>query len=192
MALTLFININELTDEQYEREMSFLCPQKRERVLKMRFEDDKKRSLAANLAARRAAADFLGTDEDEIRITCDGSGKPLCDGCYISFSHSGDYAVCTVSSFPIGVDIEKKRDINPKLINKICVNDAEMEYAADTQSLLTLWSVKEACFKALSPKVSTVSDISLEITERGFECSEISFIETGIVHKDYVFSLVSV
>ena len=36
MALTLFININELTDEQYSREMDFLCPHKRERVLKMR------------------------------------------------------------------------------------------------------------------------------------------------------------
>ena len=175
MALTLFININELTNEQYERVINFLCPQKRERVSRMRFEDDKKRSLAANLAARRASADFLGIDEDEIRITCDGSGKPLCDGCYISLSHSDNYA-----------------DVNPKLINKICVNDAEREYATDTQSLLTLWSVKEACFKALSPKVSTVSDISLEITERGFECSGISFIETGIVHKDYVFSLASV
>ena len=192
MALTLFVNINDLTDKQYEREVDFLCPQKRERVLKIRFEDDKKRSLAANLAARRAAADFLGTDEDEIRVTCDGNGKPLCDGCYISLSHSGDYAVCAVSSFPIGVDIEKKRYVNPKLINKICVNDAERGYATDTQSLLTLWSVKEACFKALSPKVSTVSDISLEITEMGFECSGISFIETGIVYKDYVFSLVSV
>lgn len=72
MALTLFININELTNEQYEREINFLCPQKRERVSRMRFEDDKKRSLAANLAARRASADFLGIDEDEIRITCDG------------------------------------------------------------------------------------------------------------------------
>ena len=192
MALTLFININELTDEQCEREMSFLCPQKRERVLKMRFEDDKKRSLAANLAARRAAADFFGTDEDEIKITCDSSGKPLCDGCYISLSHSGDYAVCAINNLPIGVDIEKKRDVNPKLINKICVNVAEKEYAADTQSLLTLWSVKEACFKALSPKVSTVSDISLEITESGFKCSGISFIETGIVHNDYIFSLASV
>lgn len=192
MALTLFININDLTDKQYEREMNFLCPQKRERVSRMRLEDDKKRSLAANFAVRRSAADFLGTDEDEIRVTCDGNGKPLCDGCYISLSHSGDYAVCAVSSFPIGVDIEKKRDVNPKLINKICVNDAEREYATDTQSLLTLWSVKEACFKALSPKVSTVSDISLEITERGFECGGISFIETGIVHKDYVFSLASV
>ena len=97
-----------------------------------------------------------------------------------------------MNSFPIGVDIEKKRDVNPKLINKICVNDAERGYATDTQNLLTLWSVKEACFKALSPKVSTVSDISLEITERGFECSGISFIETGIVHKGYVFSLASV
>ena len=192
MALTLFININELTDEQCEREMDFLCPQKRERVLKMRFEDDKKRSLAANLAARRAAADFFGTDEDEIKITCDSSGKPLCDGCYISLSHSGNYAVCAINNLPIGVDIEKKRDVNPKLINKICVNDAEKEYAADTQSLLTLWSVKEACFKALRPKVSTVSDISLEITESGFKCSGISFIETDIVHKDYVFSLASV
>ena len=192
MALTLFVNINDLTDKQYEREVDFLCPQRRERVLKIRFEDDKKRSLAANLAARRAVADFLGTDEDEIGVTCDGNGKPLCDGCYISLSHSGDYAVCAVSSFPIGVDIEKKRDVNPKLINKICVNDAERGYATDTQSLLTLWSVKEACFKALSPKVSTVSDISLAITEMGFECSGISFIETGIVHKDYVFSLVSV
>lgn len=44
MALTLFININELTDEQYSREMDFLCPHKCERVSKMRFEDDRKRS----------------------------------------------------------------------------------------------------------------------------------------------------
>lgn len=55
-----------------------------------------------------------------------------------------------------------------------------------------LWSVKEACFKALSPQVDTVGDIVLEITEKGFECDGISFIETGIVHKDYVFSLASV
>lgn len=55
-----------------------------------------------------------------------------------------------------------------------------------------LWSVKEACFKALSPQVYTVGDIVLEITEKGFECGGISFIETGIVHKDYVFSLASV
>ena len=74
MALTLFININELTNEQYEREMNFLCPQKRERVSRMRFEDDKKRSLAANLAARRAAADFLGTNEDEIGVACERNG----------------------------------------------------------------------------------------------------------------------
>ena len=192
MALTLFININELTDGQYERETDFLCPQKRERVFGMRFEDDRKRSLAANLAARRAVADFLGVDKGEVEITYDGNGKPLCNGCYISLSQSGDYAVCAVSGSPIGVDIEKKRNVNSKLMNKICVNDAERRYAADTQGLLTLWSVKEACFKALSPQMDTVSDIALKITERGFECSGISFIETGIVHEDYVFSLASV
>lgn len=45
MALTLFININELTNEQYEREINFLCPQKHERVSRMRFEDDKNARL---------------------------------------------------------------------------------------------------------------------------------------------------
>lgn len=192
MALTLFININELTDEQYRREMDFLCPQKRERVLKMHFDEDKKRSLAANLAARRAAADFLGVDEDEVKITCDSNGKPLCDGCFVSLSHSGDYAVCAVSSFPVGVDIEKNRNVNPKLIEKICVSEDEKKYASDARSLLTLWSVKEACFKALSPLAETVSDIVLRISDKGFECDGISFVETGIVYKDYVFSLASV
>lgn len=192
MALTLFININELTDEQYRHEMDFLCPQKRERVLKMRFDEDKKRSLAANLAARRAVADFLGIDEDEVKITCDSNGKPLCDGCFVSLSHSGDYAVCAASGFPVGVDIEKNRDVNPKLIEKICVSECEKKYASDARSLLTLWSVKEACFKALSPLAETVSDIVLRISDKGFECDGISFIETGIVYKDYVFSLASV
>lgn len=76
MALTLFININELTNEQYEREMNFLCPQKRERVSRMRLEDDKKRSLAANLAAGARLPTFWVLMRTEIRITCDGSGKP--------------------------------------------------------------------------------------------------------------------
>ena len=85
MALTLFININELTNEQYEHEMNFFVRRNAERVSRMRFEDDKTGLRLPRISPQGArVCRLLGIDEDEIRITCDGSGKPLCDGCYIS------------------------------------------------------------------------------------------------------------
>lgn len=192
MALTLFLNINDISTDEYNREPDFLCDRKLKKIGNMRSQEDKKRSLAANLAARRAAACFLGLDEDDIRIYHDETGRPLCDGCFVSLSHSGEYAACAVDCSPVGIDIEHIRQLRLKLSDKICRNDGERSFADCSERLLEIWTVKEACFKALSPKYKTVGEIELKITERGFFLEGISFIETGKVHRDYLFSLAAV
>ena len=192
MALTLFLNINDISTDEYKRELGFLCDRKLKKVKNMCSQEDEKRSLAANLAARRAAACFLGLDEDDIRIYHDETGRPLCDGCFVSLSHSGEYAACAVDCSPVGIDIEHIRQLSLKLSDKICRNDGERSFADCSERLLELWTVKEACFKALSPKYKTVGEIELEIVENCLSLEEISFIETGKVHEDYLFSLAAV
>lgn len=190
MIHRILININDISQVEYEHEYAVLCEQKRSRVEKLRLEDDIKRALAANLAARRAASDFLGIDVNEVEITYDITGKPVCDGCFVSLSHSGDFAVCAVSSSPVGVDIERLRsDISPRLADKICKNQSERKIACNTQKLVELWSVKEACFKALSPKCKTVGEIELDIADTSFICTGISHIETEILYEKYIFSI---
>ncbi len=190
MVQTKLININDISQGEYELEYTKLCEQKRSRVERLRFEDDKKRALAANLAARCAVSDFLKVDANEVKVTYDSYGKPVCDGCYISLSHSGDLAVCAVSSSPVGVDIEMLRsDINPNLSDKICKNLSELTFACDAERLVELWSIKEACFKALSPSCKTVSEVELTVENSTFSCNGISHIETEILYEKYIFSL---
>lgn len=190
MIQKLLININDISQEEYDREYTRLCEQKRIKIERMRQEDDKKRALAANLAARRAVSGILDVDENEVEIRYDSYGKPICDGCYISLSHSGDFAVCAAAFSPVGVDIERLRpSLNPRLADKICGNMSETAFACDAQRLVELWSVKEACFKALSPRHKTVGEIKLAVDGGCFECDGISHIETEILCEKYIFSL---
>lgn len=190
MIHKVLIDINDVSQYEYEREYTMLCEEKCRRVEKLRLEDDKKRALAANIAARRAVSDFLGVDADKVKITYADCGKPICDGCFISLSHSGDFAVCAVFDSPVGVDIEKlSRNINLELSDKICVNLSELTFACNTERLIELWSVKEACFKALSPKCKTLSEIKLTVHDADFTCEGISHIKTEKLYEKYIFSL---
>lgn len=74
----------------------------------------------------------------------DEKGRPVCRNGFLSVSHSGELAICAISDFPIGVDIEKKRVFSGK-IEKYLLN--KEDYISKEFGLLGLWTVKEAFLK---------------------------------------------
>lgn len=87
-------------------------------------------------------------------------GKPVfkdLPGLCFNISHTEGLAVCAVSSHPIGVDTERIRPLNIRLLRKIC-SEAEgawvMSRENPAEGLIRLWTLKESYVKATGEGLS--------------------------------------
>lgn len=95
----LWYDIRQLDEETMARTVAMMDETRRRRVSDIAGEDDRKRTVAGELLARRALAERLGCGEDNVPLRWDDTGKPAADaeGVYVSVSHSGPYAVCAAA-----------------------------------------------------------------------------------------------
>ena len=169
MNMVYVANIKNLDDEkvfqeQYERVSEY----RRRKVDKMKFPEDKRRSLGAGLLLQKALAE-LGIDEKEIMFETNQNGKPYIqyDGMeqgakniHFNLSHSGEYAMCVVGDNPVGCDVERVRKIDLKLADRFFAN-SEIELIRNQPSnesqidtFFRLWTLKESYIKALGKGLS--------------------------------------
>ncbi len=82
----------------------------------------------------------------------DEFGKPCGEKVEFNFSHSGNIAVCAVSDNPVGVDVEKIRDIDINIAKKK-FSTKEYDFITNstdpTNSFFEIWVKKESYVKAL-------------------------------------------
>ena len=122
-------DIRDLTQEEYEQWYSLMSFKKKQRVDRLRFMDDKKRTVAGEMLARKAIAEWCHVSEEDIKFGLSEYGKPFAIGLDVEFniSHSGDLVVCAVDNKPVGIDIERIRPMDLNLIQPICM-EKEIEY----------------------------------------------------------------
>lgn len=149
----LWYDIRRLDEETMAQTMAMMDEARRRRVDDIAGEDDRKRTVAGELLARRALAQRLGCSEGEAPLRWDDTGKPAvdADGVYVSVSHSGPYAVCAVADVPVGVDVEVVRSADEKFMRRVC-SEAEMAYIrvgddGDCARFWEIWTAKESLFK---------------------------------------------
>lgn len=136
--------IGDLTDAQYNAVYAELSASRKARIDSLKQEKARKRSLLAT----QLLHDLLG----DCAIESAENGRPYVNGdhVYISISHSGDAVACAVNDSPVGIDIEKIRPIERKLIEYVCTaREREYVLAAEDPQLrfFEVWTAKEACFK---------------------------------------------
>ena len=139
---------------------------KRKRVDKFRRADDKKRTVAGEMLARKLISETLGINGENITFKENEQGKPFVKNLNIEFniSHSADMVVCAVHDKPVGIDVELIRPINLTVAKRVCSDD-ELIYIfgkapskndftfIDNVDILTrffeIWTAKEAYGKCL-------------------------------------------
>ena len=154
-----YYDVAELADPvRFARGMDALpWEERRQRVLRYRFEKDRRLCLGAGLLAayalRRAGA-------ADLRLSCSEYGKPMLasspDICF-NLSHSGTLAVCAVSDRPVGVDVEALAAFSPEVASACFRPDelAWLERQADRDLAFTrLWTRKESRLKHLGTGLS--------------------------------------
>lgn len=154
-------NIRDLSDEKYIHYYSLMSEEKKRRVDRFRFKDDKKRTVVGEMLARQAISEWCGVSEESIVFEIAEHGKPYAKDLDIEFniSHSADMVVCAVDDNPVGVDIEKIRAVDLNTAKRIfseeeiryifeCIPDVEdyNHYLNDAvlQRFFELWTKIEA------------------------------------------------
>lgn len=180
MIRSYLINRSELENIRYSEEM--LSQGRRDKIARIKREDDKQLSACAELlliyALGRHEMEYtlpLSIEEDD-RSKLRFTDIPM----YFNMSHASDYAVCTLSDRPIGVDIEYFRVrelLNP---DKILHPDEVrlMAYVSNPNEkkkfFYECWVAKESYLKNLGiglivrPSEFLVKNETLKIREEDF------------------------
>jgi phosphopantetheinyl transferase (holo-ACP synthase) len=101
----------------------------------------------------------LGIPLEKLNPRKNNSGKLFIDKYHVSLSHSGGRFAVAISSHNIGVDIQKIRQMNEIMLNPEsdvwCNNEKYIlkENEDDMFFSHKLWTIKEAVYKFLDPKI---------------------------------------
>ena len=142
------IHITHMDDPlQNQRLLELISPKRREKVIRYRMPDDRKRSLAAGLIIRKILNEN-GLSEDSLKYS--ENGKPLADNLFFNISHAGDYVVGVSSDREVGCDIEKIVDAPLEVADRFFhLKEAEYIKSAEdkNRAFFTLWTLKESYMK---------------------------------------------
>lgn len=146
------INIHSISDAEYSQ-IAKIFPETAEKIKNYR-PDDKKRTLAGRFLLKNMIKEIYG--REDFSLVFNENGKPLLDFCFFSISHSEDVAVCAVSDFPVGTDIQYMGGF-VKRKKYMLFTDSESGYVNQHDSenrFYTLWTMKEAYIKAIGGKIA--------------------------------------
>ena len=172
-------DIRDLTDTEYKKWYSLLNKDKQRRVDKFRFFDDKKRTVAGEMLARKAIAEWCGVAPENITFGINENGKPYTKGLPVEFniSHSGNIVVCAIDNKPVGIDIEQIRPIDLSVAKRICTDEEllflfgrtptvqDFTYTTNAEILsrfFELWTAKEAYGKHNGSGISFINTRSIK------------------------------
>lgn len=115
---------------------------------------------------------FQAPDDLESILLYGPRGKPYIDSpdFHFNISHSGGFAACAVERYPVGLDMERRRNFSPALAKRICTpEEAALTGASpDRDSALTqLWTCKESLMKLTGQGMAELGEaVFLRLGER--------------------------
>lgn len=156
MIKCAYYDVDELTDNVlYKKGLAEVSPERAEKVLRFRFDKDRRLSLGAGLLMKYMLRE-AGAVHD---IHYNEYGKPYLKGQDIHFnlSHDGKYAVCALAAVPVGADVQKLTEYDPQIAEAVFCSD-EREYIENSEdkdiAFTRLWARKESCIKLIGKGMS--------------------------------------
>ena len=131
-------------EEYYERVLSLLPDERRDKTLRFRMQEDRLRSVCAGLLIEAVR------DSSQNRLALTEYGKPyFLKGPYFNLTHSRECVILSVSDRPVGLDLECTRKVHESLYS--ILSDRELAWIrgqANTQeAFFVLWTRKESLLK---------------------------------------------
>src|SRR5690554_797379 len=112
---------NEVDKKLYEKALSYIPENKQKRVKRFLKYEDSLRTLIAEVLIRKIIMQELKIPNGEIFFKINNYGKPYLkdwDEFHFNISHSGKWVVCAISNKPVGIDVERIKDLNIKIADR--------------------------------------------------------------------------
>ncbi len=188
------VKLSALSEKDFERGYSMMNEDRKRRVDRLRFADDRKRTVCGEFLARRMIAGQCQIASEKVIIDVTDRGKPFARDLPVEFSisHSGEYVLCAISDSPVGADIERIRSVKERLVRRVCTAD-EWNFVSQpgiseqekTERFFRVWTAKEAYFKCLGTGITDLNKVCT--VDEGFTDKLTYFIE-----KSYAVSIVGI
>ncbi|WP_164931415.1 4'-phosphopantetheinyl transferase family protein [Longirhabdus pacifica] len=200
------VNISAIEEVKIEELSGFISKERREKLKKFYHREDAVRSLIAELLLRHILVKDRQCQWESISFEKNEFGKPqLKDGADIHFnlSHAGDWVVCGIAEHPIGIDVEKKKDIDVLALSQRFFAKEESELLlniSDKQQQLemfyTIWTLKESFIKHVGKGLSIALDSFYFELKDAIRFHSVTYEDTYQFHSfsvesDYIFSICS-
>ncbi|MBN2420436.1 MAG: 4'-phosphopantetheinyl transferase superfamily protein [Deltaproteobacteria bacterium] len=162
-----------------------LSNEEKHKAEKYHSDADKRRYSASHGSLRIILGKYLHTAPEDIRYSCDSSGKPFLSSdinirsLYFNLSHSGNYALCAVTqNCSVGIDLEHIRpasDILSMARRFFSCNENEIIFSLHPyqrqQAFYCLWTLKEAYLKATGNGLASLKNTEIVFSIDGFPAS---------------------
>lgn len=175
--------------------LPLLSDEKQTRLFNYVDEQDKVRTMVADLLIRRSVRCLLNLRNDQIFFDKNCHGKPhLRDhpNFHFNVSHSGKWVTCVIDNNSIGIDIEEIKPIDLDIARRFFAKE-EQDYVllsnlVESQKLARfyeIWTLKESYIKAIGRGLSLpLSSFSIIINDH---CGEIKLKTDMIIQKYYFY-----
>ncbi|MDR2546176.1 MAG: 4'-phosphopantetheinyl transferase superfamily protein [Lachnospiraceae bacterium] len=185
-------NIRLITDETITKWLTLLPTARREQLEKYHFHDDLVRSLTGEAMVRITTSAKVGQAPWDLiieravpRQKAEGLKPffPDCPDIHFNISHSGDWVVCAISDFEVGIDVEElyERRISPALIKRVLTVSEQAHWQSlpeheQVRAFYDLWTKKEAYVKCLGSGL-TLDIGAIDINEVRYDGSDTSLFD---------------
>ncbi|WP_083244311.1 4'-phosphopantetheinyl transferase superfamily protein [Enterococcus sp. AZ101] len=168
MLITHLMKLDcSLKTDTYSKWYHLLELEKQYKIAKFCFPDDRLRSLTAGILLRSMLSNYCGLTLSELTFSTSKLGKPFLIShptIFFNLTHSASYVACSISSAPVGIDIEKMVQINIKEIATF-FSISEQDYIFSKGSeqkrldaFYSIWTLKEAFSKKMGCGLSIPLD----------------------------------
>ena len=178
--------ITEYSQADYAKMYSLLECTIRQKIDAKKRNLNKKQSIVGYSLLYRGFKELY--NKSDVNLEFNSHGKPVCDFCFFSISHSKEYVVCVFSDHPIGVDIQKNTNIKSRNNYKL-FNQKENDYVNQNgqfnpQKYIEIFTKKEAAVKMLGLSLSQCAQIDTFSNEYNFKIDVLDDFMIAICTKN--------
>ena len=151
------------SDEALEQCAARLSAERRERMERYRFPDDRKRCAAGPLLAEYTLRCLTGEEIGRIVFGKTKKGKPYLkwpEKWHFNISHSGDWVCCAAADIPVGIDVERVNRVERGVLEMcltpeerdaltVCVGGTKQDDPSPEEAgqFIRIWTMKESYLK---------------------------------------------
>jgi len=143
----------KLNSKELKSLLRFISPEKKKVIGNYYREEDRLRSLVADLLIRMVVMQRCGFENHEIGFGQSANGKPILagtEGFHFNASHAGDWVVCAFDIAEIGVDVERVKTANLSISRSFFTEEEHNDIcnAPDSNDrFFDYWTLKESFIK---------------------------------------------